>query len=204
VTEKDIATLTGKLIDQIYKQKMNIVGQYFTIPDGVLLPFETITTTKFNDIIVNASGGAETPTIKGTAYVSYTFHYITRKDLFNAFTTYLKERPSEKIQVLSIDRNSIKFIKDTSSADEGELRKDRDIFIIATQINSIQGYDFSQDTNGILTDIKSAIMGKSIEEARLYILSSFPEIGNVKISISPLWYTNIPTIRSRIKIHTEI
>jgi hypothetical protein len=123
VTDKDIATLTGKLVDQIYKQKMNIVSQNFTIPDGVLLPFETITSTTFNSIVVDESGGNETPTVKGTAYVTYSFHYIYWKDLLAAFTTYVKERPSEKIQVLHIDHNSIKFIKDTSSAEEGEIKK---------------------------------------------------------------------------------
>jgi hypothetical protein len=142
VTDKDIATLTGKLIDQMYKQKLNIVGQYFSIPDGILLPFESITTTKFNNILIDTSSGSETPTVKGTAYVTYTFHYIYWKDLLAAFTTYLKERSSDKIQVLSIDRNSIKFIKDTSSTETSEFRKNGETYIIATQVHTIQGYDF--------------------------------------------------------------
>ena len=138
MTDKDIATLTGKLVDQIYKQKLNIINQYFTVPDGVLLPFESITTTKFNSINVDTSGGTETPTVKGTAYVTYTFRYVFWRDLLHAFTTYLRERPSDKIQVLSIDKNSIKFIKDTSSFEEGELKKNGETYIIATQINTIQ------------------------------------------------------------------
>jgi hypothetical protein len=137
VTEKDIAILTGKLVDQIYKQKLNVVGQYFSVPDGVLLPFESITTTKFNNIIVDVESGAETPTVKGTAYVTYTFLYVFWKDLLAAFTTYLKERTTDKVQVLNIDRNSIKFIKDSSSFEEGELKKNGSTYIIATQINTI-------------------------------------------------------------------
>jgi hypothetical protein len=203
VSEKDIATLTGKLVEQIYKQKMNIVSQNFAIPDGIYLPFESITTTKFNTITVDQTSGSETPTVKGTAYITYTFHYIYRKDLSKAFTTYLNERPSEKIQVLSIDRNSIKFIKDSSSFEEGEIKKNGDTLIIPTQINSIQGYDFTQDTNRILPDIKNTIVGKGVEEARNYILANFPEIGSIKISVAPIWYTSIPTIKSRIRIYVE-
>jgi hypothetical protein len=105
--------------------------------------------------------------------------------------------------VLHIDHNSIKFIKDTSSAEEGEIKKNWTTLIIPTQINIIQGYDFIQDTNKILSDIKATIAGKSIEEARTYILSTFPEVGSVKISVSPMWYTSIPTIKSRIKIRME-
>jgi hypothetical protein len=160
VTDKDIATLTGKLVEQIYKQKMNVVGQNFAIVDGVLLPFESITRTQFNSIAVDQSGGVETPTIKGTAYVSYLYHYVYRKDLIKAFHTYLKERPSEKIQVLNIDQNSIGFIKDTSSFESGELRKDGQTFIIPTQITVVQGYDFQQDSNKILPQIKDTISGK--------------------------------------------
>ena len=133
-----MATLTEKLVDQIYKQKLNVVSQYFSIPDGILLPFESITSTKFNDIIVNESGETETPTIKGTAYVTYTFHYVFWRDLLAAFTLYLKERSSDKVQVLSIDKNSIKFIKDSSSFEEGELKRNGEMYIIATQINTIQ------------------------------------------------------------------
>jgi hypothetical protein len=138
VTEKDIATLTGKLIEQVYKQKMNIVNQYFSVPDGILLPFESITTTTFNDISVEQSEGIETPTVKGTATITYTFHYIYWKDLLKAFTTYLNERPSEKTQIINIDRGSIKFIKDSSSFEEGEIKRNGSTFIIPTQIDSVQ------------------------------------------------------------------
>ena len=135
--------------------------------------------------------------------MSYTFHYIYWEDLIKAFTTYIKERPSEKIQVLSLDRNSVAFIKDTSSFEEGEIRKSGDTFIIPTQINSIQGYDFRQDSNKIIPNLKDNIAGKTLEEARAYMLSTFPEIGNVRVSISPLWYTTIPTIKSRIQISVD-
>lgn len=203
VTDKDIAILTGKLTDQVYKQKLNIVSQNFKVDWWILLPFESITSTKFNEINVSQSWGMDTPTVKGSAYITYTFHYIYRQDLLKALNTYIKERASEKVQVLSIDTNSIKFLKDTSSFQEGEIKKNEDIYIIATQINVMQGYDFKQDSNNIIPDIKNYIAGKNVEESRKYILSNYPEIWSIKISISPLWYSTIPTIKSRIKINIE-
>ena len=53
VTEKDIATLTGRLVDQIYKQKMNVVSQNFGVQDAIFLSFESITSTQFNNISVD-------------------------------------------------------------------------------------------------------------------------------------------------------
>ena len=203
VTDQDIAILTWKLVDQIYKQKLNIVRQYFNVNNGILLPFESITSTTFNNILLNQTQGTDTPTVKGTAYVTYTFHYIYRNDLLKALNTYIRERPSEKVQVLSIDKNSIKFIKDTSSFEEWEIKKNGNTLIIATQISIIQGYDFKQDTNRLLPDIKDNVTGKDVENARKYVLSGFPEIGSVKISISPGRYKAIPTIKSRIKVNVE-
>ena len=50
-----------------------------------------------------------------------------------------------------------------------------------------------------MTEIKNKIPGMDINDARNYILSTYDEIGSVKINI-PLWYTSIPIIKSRIKI----
>jgi hypothetical protein len=41
-----------------------------------------------------------------------------------------------------------------------------------------------------------------IDDARNYILSTYDEIGSVKISV-PLRYNSIPVIKSRIKIINE-
>lgn len=43
----------------------------------------------------------------------------------------------------------------------------------------------------------------NLEEAKTYILSSIPEIGNVSISLSPFWHTVIPTVKSRIQFAFE-
>lgn len=203
VTDTDIETLSEKLTTQVYKEKMNIIAQNFQVPEAILLPFDAITTTTFHRTETEQLSWDDSPTIKGSAYVSYDYKYIYRSDILNAFTTYIKERPSDKIEVLSIDKNSIKFVQSSNSFEATNLSAGNGTFIIPTQIDSIQGYDFDQDTNNILSDIKNTIAGKSIDESRKYILSSFPEIWSINISISPFWSRNIPSIKSRIKISTN-
>jgi len=54
--------------------------------------------------------------------------------------------------------------------------------MLPTKITILQGYDFSRDTKGILSQIKTNVVGKSIEEARKEILT-YPEISSVKIDL---------------------
>jgi hypothetical protein len=64
----------------------------------------------------------------------------------------------------------------------------------------IQTYDFENDPKQILTEIKNKISWIDVNHARNYILSTYNEIGSVKISV-PLRYDSIPIIKSRIKIN---
>lgn len=59
------------------------------------------------------------------------------------------------------------------------------VFMLPTKITILQGYDFSRDTKGILGQIKTNVVGKSIEEARKEILT-YPEISSVKIDLGLL------------------
>ena len=59
------------------------------------------------------------------------------------------------------------------------------VFMLPTKITILQGYDFSRDTKGILSQIKTNVVGKSIEEARKEILT-YPEISRVTIDLGNL------------------
>lgn len=200
VSAKDIATLTGKLVEQAYQQKLEVVGKHFGVEDAVYLPFDALTSTTFTLITGDWQEGVESPLIKGSAYVSYVFHYVLRKDLLAAFQTYLKEHSSSQQKFLAIDTGSIAFIKDSSSLSEGDFRKQGQVYIITTKMDVLQGYDFAQDGNHLLPLIKNLIVGLPVEDARKAISSRYEEVGSVGIKISPFWYQSIPTIKSRIKL----
>ena len=200
VTDKDINQLKEKLIAQVYEKKMNIVNQNFSTSWWFLLPFETITTTTFNDIQIQNLSWDNSPTIKWTAYITYNYVYVMREDLQQIFTTYVNERPSENNLTIEINPNSIHFLKDSNTTNSDEIKKTGKMYTISTQVDVIQTYDFENDPKQILTEIKNKISWIDVNHARNYILSTYNEIGSVKISV-PLRYDSIPIIKSRIKIN---
>ncbi|NOZ44159.1 MAG: hypothetical protein GXP45_03325 [bacterium] len=50
-----------------------------------------------------------------------------------------------------------------------------------------------------MEDIKTRILGKQEVEARKIILG-YPEVSTVHLKIKPLWYSEIPKLRSRIRV----
>ena len=200
ITDEDIEQLREKLIMQVYEQKMDIVKQNFAITGCFLLPFETITTTNFNDIKIREKSGDSSPTIKWTAYVTYNYLYVRREDLYQIFMTYVNERPSENNLIMEINQNTLQFLKDSNTTNSDEIKKSNNIYTIATQIDIVQTYDFENDPKQILMEIKNKIPWMNINDAIDFLLSSYNEIGSVKISL-PLRYDSIPIIKSRIKIN---
>ena len=199
VTDEDIQHLKEKLTDQVYAKKIEIVSENFPITWWFILPFETITTTTFNNIDIPQLSGDNASTIKWTAYVTYNYIYVLRSDLYQLFMTYINERQSENNLVVKIDPNTLQFLKDSNTTNSYEIKKIWRIYSISTQINVIQTYDFENDQKQIISEIKDKIAWMEIEEARNYILSTYDEIWSVKISV-PLRYKSIPVVKSRIKI----
>lgn len=202
VTDEDIEQLKQKLIEQVYSKKMQIINQNFPIDSWFFLPFETITTTTFNDIKIAQSSWDNTSTINWTAYVTYNYIYVLRSDLYQVFMTYANERQSENNLTIKIDPNTLQFLKDSNTTNSYEVKKIWKTYSISTQINIIQTYDFENDPKWIFTEIKNKIAGMNIDDARNYILSTYDEIWSVKISV-PLRYNSIPVVKSRIKINSK-
>lgn len=199
VTEKDLTQIQQKLTDQVYDKKLQTVSNNFSITWWFLLPFDTITTTTFNDIQIQENDWDNSPTIKWTANVTYNYKYVMRDDLYQVFMTYINERQSENNLVVKINPQTIQFLKDSITTNHNEIKKSGNVFTISTQVEVVQTYDFSNDSKQILSEIKNKIAWMNINDARNFILSEYNEIWSVKISV-PLRYDSIPVIKSRIKI----
>ena len=199
VTQKDIDQLKQKLTEQVYDKKMQIVSSNFPITWWFILPFDSITTTNFNDIQIQQSSWDDSATIKWSAFVTYNYLYVMREDLYQVFMTYVNERQSENNLVIKINPDTLQFLKDSNTTSSSEIKKNWKVYSIATQIDVIQNYDFENDPKQILQEIKNKIPWMSTNDARNYILSTYDEIWSVKISV-PLRYDSIPVIKSRIKI----
>ena len=198
ITDNDIQQLKEKLINQAYSKKLEIVNENFSVTWWFLLPFETITTTTFNDIEIPQVAWANVPIISWAVYVTYNYVYVLRDDLYQLFMTYINERQSENDIIIKIDPNTLQFLRNTNTTDSFEIKKIWNTYSISTQINIIQTYNFKDDPRQIIPEIKSKIGGMTIDDARNYILSTYDEIWSVKIS-APLRYHSIPTVKSRTK-----
>ena len=199
VTDKDITQLQQKLTEQVYDKKLQIVANNFSISWWFLLPFDTITTTTFNNIEIQESDWENSPTIKWTANITYNYKYVMRDDLYQVFMTYINERRSENNLLVKINAQTIQFLKDSITTNHDEIKRSGDVFTISTQVEVVQIYDFQNDSKQILPEIKNKIAWMNINDARNFILSTYNEIWSVKISV-PLRYDSIPVIKSRIKI----
>ena len=202
VTDNDIQQLKQKLVDQVYAKKIQTVTENFQITWWVMLPFDTITTTTFNNIEIPYLSGDDVSTIKWTAYVTYNYVYVLWSDLYQVFMTYINERQPENNIISRIDSNTLQFLKNSNTTNSDEIKKIWKSYVISTQVDVIQTYDFEHDPRQIFPEIKNNIAGIGIDEARNYILSTYDEIWSVKISV-PLWYNSIPVIKSRIKIKSK-
>lgn len=64
VSLKDIEILSGKLVDTLYKQKMNIVYNNFKSSENIVLNFNSLISTQIKDIQIKNVPGEKTPLLK--------------------------------------------------------------------------------------------------------------------------------------------
>lgn len=197
VSEKDRELLAKKIKDAVYKDKLNIVTREFSQKNAMVLLFDPLIKTKFNALSIDWNIWDKTTSLRGMAQVSFDFLYLKWDDVVSAFSTYVKQRQSDSIQLISLDPNTFWFVGDLGRVIQNK------VFMLPTKITILQGYDFSRDTKGILGQIKTNIVGKSIEETRKEILT-YPEVSSVKIDLWLLWGQTLPDIRSRIKLNVEL
>ena len=197
ITENDKKVLKDKIKSWVYADKINIVTKEFQLPDAFVFTFdELIKTTFYEPFRISWRIGEKATSLKWEADVSFDFLYLKRVDMQEAFTRYVKERQADSIQLVSIDPNSLVFIR----TDDDFWWKT--VFTIPTKVSIYQGYDFQRDVKWILQAIKNNVAWKTVEEARKMILQ-YPEIASVKMKLGFLQGDLIPNVKSRIKVKVE-
>jgi len=194
ITIKDIDVLSGKLIEYINKQKKNIVSQNFKLENSILFNFDDLIISEIKNITVNNKAGDRNALIKWSIIARLNFKYIKTDDLLEGIRKYLSQRPSEKVELVNIDKNSIVLLND--------IKEDKGVYIIPTKVSVIQWYNFSKDINGVLDNIKSRIIGIGKTEAK-DIIFSYPEVSTATLKVRPPRYNTLPKLKSRIKIEYQ-
>ncbi len=193
VTQKDIDTLSWKLLSAIKQQKQNIINQNFSLPGQIFLHFDDLISIETISSTIENKVQEKVPYLKGSIVVRLWFAYIKQEDLFAQTQLYLQQRPSDKVKLITIDKSSVVFFS--------SIKKDSSwAYIIPTKLTIIQWYDFDKDVNNVIETIKTSIVGIVKEKAKSLLLG-YPEISSVTISVRPPWYTSITKLKSRIKIN---
>lgn len=110
MSEKDHAILRQKLTDSVYQNKLATVKQQFQQKNAVVFLSSPLVKTTIENIVIDGKIGDKATSLKGYAQVSFSFLYVNREDLMNAFSEYVRARQADSIQLISIDPNSLSFL----------------------------------------------------------------------------------------------
>jgi hypothetical protein len=193
VTQRDIDALSGKLIASIKEQKQNIINQNFTLPWQIFLHFDDLIDVEVLSVNIESKIQDKVPYLKGSVVARFSFAYINQEDLFQQTKIYIQQRPSDEVELLTIDKSSIVFFSNIKKLGSGA-------YIIPTKLSIIQRYDFQKDINNVIGSIKTSILGVEKQQAKSLLLG-YPEISSANISVRPPRYTSVTKLKSRIKIN---
>lgn len=194
ITTGDLEGIRQRMGDYVRQNKKQIVQDLFSKEDdNYAMLFNNLIDVRVDKVVFNANPWDNTSDIEGKIDVTYTVRYFTRTDLQKALKLYLGQRPSETLDIISMQKNSLTFFADQNKPVTGD-----NLLIMPTKMSVIWWYDFNKDYNGIKEDMKNKIIGKKKDEAQKELLD-FSEVGSVLIKVSPPWSDSIPSIRSRIK-----
>ncbi len=190
-TQRDIDSLSGKLVSSITQQASDIIKSNIILKDDILLPIKA---PKINILSINVFSEvwSKQPLISGTIIASIEYEYALWNDIEAMYREYISQRPSSRNTLITIQKNTLTFFDQMNQQQTWQI-------IIPSRITLVRWYDLSKDTNGLIPDIKNRIAWESLEKAQQIVLS-YPEIATASFSITPPWYTTIPLTKSRITI----
>jgi hypothetical protein len=176
------------LTDHVKQNKKAIATKYFDLKDWYLLRFDDLINVSIDKIEVKNKPWDVSHLVEWSIEAKVNYKYVAREDLKKAVDKYISQRPSDNLQLISIDKKSLIFF-DKSSWDN--------MMIIPTKISTVWWYDFNEDKNNLQEEIKWKIIWSSIEDTR-EILLTYPDIWDVSVITTPPRYNTIPLLKSRI------
>ena len=130
--------------------------------------------------------------ISGSLYVSGV--YYDRMAMLEILTNELMLKKSPQKELLRINEDSTTYRIFEWDDQYGKIK-------LTANIKGIEQYDIDEDTeNGakLLEKIKSHIVGKDIDSAKLYI-QNLQQINKAEVEIWPMWSPTIPNITDNIE-----
>ncbi len=192
ITNQDILSFSGKISDFIWDNKKEILIKQLNNSDIKPMLFDDTIDVIPVSLETSQKVWSDSSTIEWTMKFKITYKYINRIDMQNAVNKYIKQRPSDSISLIDIDKTSTTFFE------KNEIGSG--VYIIPTKVNTVRWYNFESDISNIKNNIIEKIIWKDTKSARDSILS-YPDVSDVNIKLSPFWIKNIPNFKSNIKIY---
>lgn len=192
VAAQDLSSIEEKIVNTVYTKRKELLLMNFSADQGYVLQFDDLITLEVENFSTDAAVGDQRPYVEGTIDATINFLYVTRDDLVQALMTYLEQRPSPTRELVNIDHNSLTFFDYTY--DERNAT-----YLIPTKLNAIRSYNFSEDPNNLIGEIRTKIAWKTAQEAKQLLLQ-YDEIAQVDIQLSPPRYDTLPQVKSRIHL----
>lgn len=137
--------------------------------------------------------GQEIKQFTVTGEISVSGVYFNRAEMLDILKSELLLKKSPQKELLRINENSTTYQIFEKDEGDGKIK-------LTANIKGIEQYDINPDTeNGqrLLQKIKDHVVGKEVEDAKLYI-QNLPEVNKVEIKSWPAWAPNIPNIPDNI------
>lgn len=196
VSIQDIDIIKERLSKYVNENIMILLKNNFNSQNDKwkeLLFFKDLISVQINDFIFNWNVWDNVSDLQWTIKYSIIYHYVNRNDLKKWILKYTDDRQSKNFSIIDLDKSSLIFY-DKLNIDEN--------FVIPTEIDVIMWYDFDNDINWILNEIKHKIVWKDLAFAN-DVIFSYKEIKVWIIKISPPWQNSLPNLLSRIQIIYE-
>jgi hypothetical protein len=150
VAAQDLSSIEEKIVNTVYTKRKELLLTNFSADQGYVLQFDDLITLEVENFSTDAAVGDQRPYVEGTIDATISFLYVTRDDLVQALMTYLEQRPSPTRELVNIDHNSLTFFDYTY--DERNAT-----YLIPTKLNAIRSYNFSEDPNNLIGEIRTKI-----------------------------------------------
>ncbi|HCY21480.1 TPA: hypothetical protein DIC40_06630 [Patescibacteria group bacterium] len=79
------------------------------MPGQIFLHFDDLIGIEILSTSIENKAQEKVPYLKGSIVARLSFAYIQQSDLFTQTELYLKQRPSDKVKLITIDRSSVVF-----------------------------------------------------------------------------------------------
>jgi len=190
VLSDDIDLIEEKILSYMEDRKKEVLQSTVIEDELYILLYDSFINLIVEEFITTSRIWDSTSFIEWEIKAYITYRYVKKEDLVSAVDTYIRQRNSNNFTLLNYDFNSLTFY---------DIHKETQAWtiFIPTKINAIRWYNFIDDNNNIVPEMKAKIAGKWSQEVKKLLLE-YEEIDDVQVSISPPWYDTLPEVISRI------